>query len=528
MLIKPTSMYKIEKATRSFVAGLEKGDALLPIVLLELAVTGGRSYHAYKRGGFIEGRERLTEESVGAVFWLGGVTAFNKMGDLVGTKILRLQDVEAPSTPNGKTSRFGLGKIDYDVGQDAVRKPFENYKHFLSEQVARLKASGKRIPVTSKVGLAVFKSAKVLASILLANGLVGFVVPKLNQGITKKYQNSIEQLDNNNYSIAHKSEDFSNFVNKKSVKEKPNTSFKGNALSNLLKITNGFENDSRLKLLSTDVGIAGGRAYSARNKYERRENLFRDLGSLYFYLLCKNHINSLLNLVQHGKKDRLNPVTAKLLDLHLKKNLWFNLKQPYGATLEYSTDAFKEKVFGNKVSLPDEVKKLISGKEVVSLDEFLGVEKDSALSLRAKEMSKLQPAVEGKSILTAAQIEDVYTGGLINDPKFLNKVFKVFTNNKSVNPTKYVSEKRLRGLKIEMEHYIGDIVAKAKSSKNVVNADVMNRVCRENFIKTSLNLGVGFAVSAYFLSTAIPKIQYWLTKKQTGEDKFPGVQKYDK
>ena len=292
MLIKPSNMYKLEKATRSFVAGLEKGDALLPIVLLEIAVTGGRSYHAYKRGGFIEGRERLTEESVGAVFWLGGVTAFNKMGDLAGTKILGLKGVEVPLKSSGKPSLFGLEKIDFDVVKDAVRNPFENYKHFLVEQANKLKSLGKRVPVTNQVPLVIFKFAKIVSSILLANGLVGFVVPKLNQGITKKYQNSIEELGHKNFDLVKKGEDFNNFANKKPVKNQGGTSFKGSALENLMKITNGFENDSRLKLLSTDVGIAGGRAYNARNKYERRENLFRDLGSLYFYLLCKNHINA--------------------------------------------------------------------------------------------------------------------------------------------------------------------------------------------------------------------------------------------
>ena len=38
----------------------------------------------------------------------------------------------------------------------------------------------------------------------------------------------------------------------------------------------------------------------------------------------------------------------------------------------------------------------------------------------------------------------------------------------------------------------------------------------------------GFAVAAAFLSTLIPKFQYWFTKKTTGVDAFPGVYEFEK
>lgn len=37
---------------------------------------------------------------------------------------------------------------------------------------------------------------------------------------------------------------------------------------------------------------------------------------------------------------------------------------------------------------------------------------------------------------------------------------------------------------------------------------------------------MGFATSAIFLSTLIPKMQYWITKMTTGQDKFPGTADY--
>lgn len=37
--------------------------SLVPLIMLECFVTGGRTLQAYKRGGFEEARERFTEEA---------------------------------------------------------------------------------------------------------------------------------------------------------------------------------------------------------------------------------------------------------------------------------------------------------------------------------------------------------------------------------------------------------------------------------------------------------------------------------
>ena len=82
-MINPTNLskYIINKpsAMRRFVTSLDKSGAILPVLLLEGTVTGGRTYQAYKRDGFVEARERVTEESLGAIFWLFGATLFGKL-----------------------------------------------------------------------------------------------------------------------------------------------------------------------------------------------------------------------------------------------------------------------------------------------------------------------------------------------------------------------------------------------------------------------------------------------------------------
>jgi len=146
-----------------FVRGMEI-KSLAPVILLECFVTGGRTLNAQKRGGFIESRERFTEEVIGALFWFGGVKVLNKVNDTILSKLMGLKDT------------------DFDVVKDSIRDPLANY-------MKKAREAGKAV---SKNKIAAFKFTKVAASVVMANALVGFVVPKINQGITRMYQTKQE------------------------------------------------------------------------------------------------------------------------------------------------------------------------------------------------------------------------------------------------------------------------------------------------------------------------------------------------
>lgn len=332
----------------------------------------------------------------------------------------------------------------------------------------------------------------------------------------------MENLDAKQKNIKNKKEEnIDKFINKTSAKNNKETSFKGSYVQSLLSLTNHFENDARYKLLSTDVGIAGGRAVSARNKHERREVLFRDLSSIYFYMFCRSHLSSFLNLLQDGKTTRLDTVSAKELDMHLQKNL--NGKN------SYNVEEFEKLVFGNRnAEIPKAVQSKIQN-GVIHFEEFEKiVSADHELVKRAKSMSRLQPRLEGKLILTSEQVKDLYSNGLIDNPRLLNRVFRAYSNKKSSRTMKFYPESDLRSLKQQMVDYVESIIKKSKSSGESITMETLKKANRANFIKNAFNLSAGFALSAYFLSTAIPKIQYWLTRRQTGDNKFPGIQKYDK
>ena len=50
----------------------------------------------------------------------------------------------------------------------------------------------------------------------------------------------------------------------------------------------------------------------------------------------------------------------------------------------------------------------------------------------------------------------------------------------------------------------------------------------KNLIYSGVNFVAGFAVASAFLSTFIPDLQYWITRKTTGRNDFPGTCDYSK
>lgn len=497
-----------------FITSMTKTDALAPVIALEGCVVTGRTYQAYKRGKWDEARERFIEEIMGSITWLGGVFSLNWLGDKLVAKILK---------SNGK---------NFDVGKDKLRTPFDNFMNkikptkFSQNQVAGLKC------------------AKVMTSIVLANLFIGFVVPKVNQGLTRKlrHERKIEQQQQN-------------MLTPKTAEP----SFKG-AMNAVNAFTNMIENTNTGKLLSSDAGIVAGRTYNARKPEERREIAIRDIGSIYFYMWASGHVGNLLNYLESGKTTRLNPNTAQILDKHL---------QDYLGERSMTAEEFRKAVLGNakEVNLPDNLKfesepvkglsKLMNKKplEIIKLSDLEKVKEIPADVLeRARQMATLQPAKIGKDgiaekLLTKQQVVDSFNKAEINNTKLLHNVFSEFTGGKGKEIGKnakgkpilseyefvggsyndeyrYVSNKKLYKLKAQMEQYVETICKAAKDGK--VDKKLLDKIRNKNVIYSGINFAAGFAVAATFLSTLIPRFQYYVTRKTTGVDAFPGTYDYVK
>ena len=535
MQITPQTIKNFSYSQR-FVRGIAS-HTIVPYVMLEAFVTGGRTIQAYQRGGFEEARERFTEESIGAFFWFCGVKAFNKMNDIIGKKVLNLLSA------------------DFDGDGDHIRKPAQNYLHDeklvkkaakgeLSEEVISTfdermlkhlkklkKSTGKALRELTPKQVSIFKSLKIGSSILLANVLVGLVVPHINQSITKKLHAKRMAEHILTEEKAFKPVTMDGFFKRSDEKKKEDVAFTGINPQMLLTVANKFENDPVYQLLSTDVGIAGGRAVSARNNHERTEVLFRDLSSIYFYMFNMPNINRWLNQLESGRKTRLDPVGAQQATDMMKQVLSEN-----GGNM--NVEDFATKVLGNNNNVYKITPELNAKfkNEVISLDTFLEhIQNDKALTVEevdaysdlAKRMSKLQPALERKTqILTKKQVKDVFRQGYLNMPEFLDNVYSIATEGKHKDPYKYVSQSSLDDMKEDIFHYVNDIIKKARKSGKEITPEILEQARRMNLIKNTFNWGVGFAISAAFLSTFIPKIQYWITKVTTGHNEFPGTADY--
>jgi predicted Zn-dependent protease with MMP-like domain len=491
-------------------------DGFLPVIALEAFVEGGRTYQAYKRGGFDEARERITEEFSGAVFWLGGVTALNWVFEKLGQKILNL-----PS-------------INVDIASDEVRNPLVRYL-----RNEKKKGGG----VITEKAMAKFKFTKVAASVIIANAFIGFILPKINQAITRaRHKNDNINNINANGFITQPSMD--NFANCK--ENDKDTSFTGKW--DLLTLANNFESKRNWKLLSVDVGTCTGRVYSARNNNERVEIGFRDIASIYFYMFNMANMNSWLNQLEQGKgnKTRLDPASAKFATKYLNN---------YVGDGKVDFETFTKEVLGENKELPENIKAKFNNK-VITLDDFnaelknmnLSAEKLSELEQIAQKMSELQPErilevkeiengkevikMAEKRILTMNQAKDVLNGGHINDPEFLKEFYaNALGHRKFLNVEKgkykFVAQSTFDALKSDLTNYVKSIVDQAKKANaKEITSDILKQASKHNFKMNLINWGAGFVVSAAFLSTIIPKLQYYITKMRTGENEFPGTEQF--
>lgn len=475
-----------------FITTMTTKDAKPPIVALEATVVAGRTYQAYKRGKGDEARERFLEEVTGSIVWLWGVEVLNKFGDELLKKLLD-------------------SKQNFDVGTDKVlRTPFKNFMRQTSKGF-------------SEGQVALLKCAKVASSILLANLFIGFVVPKVNHYITNTIRHNKHELE-----IEHANDSFEASTNKDTAS---NPSFKG-GFAAMNAFTNAIENTNTGKLLSTDFGIAGGRMYNARSNEERREIAFRDLGSIYFYMWAQGHVRDAMNFAETGNFSRLNPKSAKTLSNHLTEFIKNNG--------EMSVEEFKKAVLGKKAAeitlpenIPFEVEELSLFKKAmnkISKSEPLSVAKvddlkkffsDKELLDRIERMSKLQPERMGKAVITKQQLIDAINDAKINNPEFLKNAFNEFTKNASSDPFKFVSDSEMRSLKKQMEDFVEQLCKSSKDGK--ITEDLIKKAYNKNILFNTINFAAGFSVAALFLSTFIPKIQYYITRKSTGVDAFPGT-----
>lgn len=500
------------KGAREIVRTLANPDALASTILLESAVTGGRGYNAYKRGGITELRERAVDDIVAAVFWMKGVDIFNKIGNKFGQKVLKL-----PTT-------------EFDVGRDALRTPFNN----VVKDLPKMNVSADNLKKVERQ-LATFKFSKIILSTLLSTAFVGFALPRITQGMTKLFmakdkkkgeQTKKDPLLTKDMAVASfanlASVSIEEFGKRLSGSEKP--SFKGMVSPELMTtICHYLENNKVCKLLSSDVGITTGRVTSARNKDEGLEYLFRDVASSFFYVASTPLIYSGLQKISNSKGyTSVDTVAAK--QIHKK------LIEQLGEKGSMAVEEFKQKTIGVLDDAGEELlKKLPFESEVISLSELVKHLPNEKLIQKATKMSKLQPRQANiGAVLTKQQVADVLKNGAINQPEFMRSVFTEKFGKSLTDPYKYIPMKKITTFRNDIDKYAQAAIDLAtKKNNGIIDKNILEKLNKKSFAMSAGFRAIAIGISAFALGVAIPKIQYAITKKRTGSSAAPGLREYE-
>ena len=451
---------------------LQNSKSMLPILLIEAAVIGGRSYQGYKRGGKDELRERVFEESITAAVWLGGIKGLNKLGDHFGKKYLKLD------------------KLNYDVGKDALRNP------------------SLHMPDATKV----FKFSKIAASVLLTTSFMGFILPKIKQNMTKK----VKEKELANYiKVLGRAPTMEEYV-KNARTGGGALSFKGGAPAWLTTVSHNLENHNIWRLVSTDAGIITGRVKSSRNKYEAREYAFRDIASMYFYMGSLSH--TLLALNKASKTAKINPLAALETQKHIIKQMGEG---------KFSVKELGEKLLQGKPSA-ETVENIMKKSKIVELDTLKGIF-DAETFKKAFKMSRMQPMINGKRVLSSVQIKDVLSNNWLSDPNYLNRMTIAATDGLSVTNAKFVSKKEVEAIRQSADNFAQNLLDFArKKGVGQIDAEFVENFARRNILKSAGFTAAGLVVACFGLGYLVPKLQQFITYKTTGEHAFPGTHAYNK
>lgn len=456
---------------------LKDSSNTIPAAIIEGFCTSGRTYRSYKRGGELEAKERFREEATSGVFWLFGVNWFNKIGDVIGKKLFKLE------------------KLGVDVGKDALRDPFAN------------------IDSSIKTKTAIFKFAKILSSVALATGLLGVAVPKVNHAITErtmKKRKEQTQGSKQTYSL-------DKYIS--SSKNNPQEpSFKGSEglLNFVMTASHNLENNRTCRLISTDSGMILGRMVNSRHAAERFEYGFRDLCSIFFYNFSTGL--TIFALSKLLRKTDIHPKAIEKVCEFLKdKNL-------SGDEILSTLNKYDENVF-NKIKFQDNG--TIKLKNLIDNLRELGVS-SQALEQKAKETSELQPLLRGESVLSSAQVKDVLSQSISSDPKFLKDTINSVTDGRALNPEKFISAKECQKIRESLDGFIKEIATKAGSNK--IDAEYLkNNKIMKKALNTSAAFQIaGMGVSIFGLAILIPKLQIYLSQKLYGKKSFEEIAQGDK
>ncbi len=290
----PISINNVSNILSRATYCIENPNLPVGVLIEEIPSDIGRTYQSYKRGGKLEGLERFFRETLSACVWMFGIPAFNWLGKQYFERVKHLpmnmdySDKTIHDTVNFLKTGYNPKNLDTsELKQYASMK----IKEGSVEEVAK--------------SVKTCKGISIIAATLLNCAMMGFVIPKFNQKLTKR---RIEKQLAKKTAIKKQSLD--EYKNKTSNKQ---VSFTGNFLQSAsalaLKFPYYAENNNTVRLISTDIPTLTGRALTSRNKYEALENTIIDGASIYLYNFCAHNLRDAV--CSKAKIPIINPLAYK-------------------------------------------------------------------------------------------------------------------------------------------------------------------------------------------------------------------------
>ena len=466
--------------TTSFVNSLshfKNPSATLPTLIIESCCTAGRTHQSYKRGGTLEAKERFREEATSGIFWLWGVKGLNKLGDIIGEKVFKIQDIT-------------------DTGKDFLRDP------------------GYSMSNSAKI----FKFGKIISSVIIATGFMGFVVPKINHAITaqamkKNKKNNSQNPEMSLFLNNSKNKENNRYISSDEIAFKGNESF----TNFLMKASYNLENNNTWRLISTDSGMIAGRVINSRHPAEALEYAFRDTSSIYFYNFATPTAIFLLNKL--FKTSDIHPKVISQTNSYLQENI-AGLGLSGKELIEKIDSTIKDTRF-NQIDFKNQ--KAIELDELIGQLDKLGFDriKDAHIYGKANLMSTLQPKLRGKSVLSVEQVKDVFSQSITSEPEFLRETINKATYGRAQNPKKFVSAQTCQNIRESIDKYILEIANKNKDK--IIDENLLKSSYRKALTRTAAFQALGMLFSIFGLAILIPKLQIFISQKVFGKKSFEDI-----
>lgn len=275
----------------SVVTHIQNPNKQLGVLLEEIPSDIGRSVQGYKRGGIIEGAEKLRKEIMAAAVWLYGIPVFKAGGDKLFEQLFKVpMNIDFSNAKDGNdaigdTLRYIFKNENPKMLDVSELKP-EYIEKFIKLKPQNLEEVAKKISTGKKITSVVAVALNCI--------LMGIVIPKFNQYLTRK---KVNQQKQKNYSP--KFDTMKEFTSKAKSNNGSDIRFTGffNAIANDIKkygfayaVGYNTENNNTFRLISTDIPMIAGRTAVSRNPYDAFENFFMDSAGMYFYNFCSPHV----------------------------------------------------------------------------------------------------------------------------------------------------------------------------------------------------------------------------------------------